>query len=75
MAVDDKQQRMLEFESSWYRLGGGSSDEISRRFGLSDRDFFDEVDRLLTDAPPAALSASQVSQMHSVVRRRRWMAS
>lgn len=71
--MDNKQQQMLDFETSWYPLGGGSSREIREQFGLSDRDFFGEVDRIMSDDPPA-LTHAQLNRMRSVVRRRLWMA-
>lgn len=70
----DKQQKMVDFETSWYSLGGGSSREISEQFGLSDRDFFSEVNRLVDAAPPAQLSTSELRRMREVIRRRLWMA-
>ena len=68
-------QKMLEFETDWYPLGGGSSVEIREQFGLSDRDFFGEVDRLIELAPPQTLTDTELDRMRKVVRRRLWMAS
>ena len=65
---------MLQFETSWYPLGGGSSREIGEQFGLSDRDFFSEVGRLVETEPPEALSWSELRRMREVIRRRLWMA-
>lgn len=70
----DKKQQMIDFETSWYALGGGSSSAISERFGLSDREFFGEVDRMVTDDPPATLSSGELRRMRGVIRRRLWMA-
>lgn len=71
---NDKQQKMLEFETNWYALGGGSSHEISEQFGLSDRDFFSEIGRLLDTSPPAGMTTSELRRMREVIRRRLWMA-
>ncbi len=72
--MDAKQQQMLAFEKQWYRLGGGSSHAISERFGLNDRDFFSEMDRLVQVEPPATLTTSELRRMRSVIRHRLWMA-
>ena len=72
--MDSKQQQMLQFETNWYPLGGGSSREIGEQFGLSDRDFFSEVGRLVETEPPEALSGSELRRMREVIRRRLWMA-
>lgn len=74
MAINSKQQEMLQFETSWYSLGGGSSRQIIEQFGLSDRDFFSEVDRLVDTDPPEALSRVELRRMREVIRRRLWMA-
>ncbi|ACY21732.1 hypothetical protein Gbro_2491 [Gordonia bronchialis DSM 43247] len=74
MAINSKQQEMLQFETSWYSLGGGSSRQIIEQFGLSDRDFFSEVDRLVDTDPPEALSRAELRRMREVIRRRLWMA-
>ncbi|HMS77435.1 DUF3263 domain-containing protein [Gordonia sp. (in: high G+C Gram-positive bacteria)] len=67
-------QKMLAFETDWYPLGGGSSVAIREQFGLSDRDFFGEVDRLIEVAPPEKLTTAELDRMRKVVRRRLWMA-
>lgn len=72
--MDIRQREMLDFETRWYRMGGGSSSAIVERFGLTDRDFFTEVDRIVADDPPTGLSVSELRRMRSVVRRRLWMA-
>ncbi|MCC3324518.1 DUF3263 domain-containing protein [Gordonia bronchialis] len=72
--MNSKQQEMLQFETSWYSLGGGSSRQIIEQFGLSDRDFFSEVDRLVDTDPPEALSRAELRRMREVIRRRLWMA-
>ena len=74
MAINSKQQEMLQFETSWYSLGGGSSRQIIEQFGLSDRDFFSEVDRLVDTDPPEVLSRAELRRMREVIRRRLWMA-
>jgi hypothetical protein len=74
VAINSKQQEMLQFETSWYSLGGGSSRQIIEQFGLSDRDFFSEVDRLVDTDPPEALSRAELRRMREVIRRRLWMA-
>ncbi len=48
--INNKQQQMIDFETSWYTLGGGSSREITEQFGLTDRDFFAQVDQLVDEA-------------------------
>ncbi|MFI8774236.1 DUF3263 domain-containing protein [Gordonia sp. NPDC062954] len=70
----DKQQKMIDFEKHWYQLGGGSSSAIAEQFGLTDREFFDEVDRIVADDPPATLTSGELRRMRGVIRRRRWMA-
>jgi|GEM_PF-3595267 len=72
--MDPTQRQMLDFEQSWYALGGGSSREISSQFGLSDRDFFTQVQHLLNAEPPVTLSKGQLARMREVVRSRIWMA-
>ncbi|MGV9825618.1 MULTISPECIES: DUF3263 domain-containing protein [unclassified Gordonia (in: high G+C Gram-positive bacteria)] len=72
--MDTKQKQMLDFETNWYALGGGSSRAITERFGLSDRDFFTEIKRLIDTAPPSTLTRTQLARMHEVIRRRLWMA-
>ncbi|WP_238419451.1 DUF3263 domain-containing protein [Gordonia sp. 'Campus'] len=72
--MDSKQQQMIRFETDWYPLGGGSSRQIVEEFGLTDRDFFSEVNRLVDADPPAALSAAELRRMREVIRRRLWMA-
>ncbi|GAC70258.1 hypothetical protein GS4_33_00730 [Gordonia soli NBRC 108243] len=74
VSVDDKQQQMIDFERHWYPLGGGSTDEIGAQFGLTDRDFFAQVGRLVDDQPPSALTAAELRRMRGVIRRRLWMA-
>lgn len=75
MTVDNnKQQQMIDFETSWYALGGGSSREITEQFGLSDRDFFAEVNQLVDASPPSGLSNAELRRMRQVIRRRLWMA-
>ncbi|MEE4025725.1 hypothetical protein V1Y59_21755 [Gordonia sp. PKS22-38] len=65
---------MVDFETHWYPLGGGSSSVIADEFGLSDRDFFREVDRIVSDDPPSSLSTGELRRMRGVIRRRLWMA-
>lgn len=72
--IGTKEQQMLDFETNWYTLGGGSSSEITEQFGLSDRDFFTEVDRLVDTSPPASLSSTELRRMRRVIRHRLWMA-
>ncbi|MFW0794795.1 DUF3263 domain-containing protein [Gordonia sp. CPCC 205515] len=72
--MDNKQQQMLDFETNWYSLGGGSSKAIVEQFGLNDRDFFSQVNRIVEDEPPATLTKSELTRMQSVIRRRLWMA-
>ncbi|GAB26057.1 hypothetical protein GOPIP_091_00500 [Gordonia polyisoprenivorans NBRC 16320 = JCM 10675] len=72
--INNKQQQMIDFETSWYTLGGGSSREITEQFGLTDRDFFAQVDQLVDEAPPSGLSNSELRRMRQVIRRRLWMA-
>ncbi|MFT4125252.1 MAG: DUF3263 domain-containing protein [Gordonia sp. (in: high G+C Gram-positive bacteria)] len=72
--MNSKQQQMLDFETSWYSLGGGSSREITEQFGLSDRDFFTEVKELVDADPPSTLTSSELRRMREVIRRRLWMA-
>ncbi|MGW0038540.1 DUF3263 domain-containing protein [Gordonia sp. NPDC003376] len=72
--MDTTQQKMLDFETNWYSLGGGSSSEITEQFGLTDRDFFTEVDRLVDTSPPASLSSAELRRMRRVIRHRLWMA-
>lgn len=74
MKMDNKQQQMLAFETDWYQLGGGSSRVITERFGLTDRDFFSEVDRIVASDPPPSLTHSELGRMRSVIRSRLWMA-
>ena len=74
VAVDDKQQQMLDFEKSWYPFGGGSSRAITERFGLTDRDFFREIDQIVENEPPPALTTAELRRMRGVIRRRLWMA-
>lgn len=72
--MDNTQARMLAFETDWYHLGGGSSQKINDEFGLSDRDFFSEVSRLVHDEPPTSLTVPELRRMQGVIRRRLWMA-
>jgi hypothetical protein len=67
-------QEMLDFEVQWYALGGGPSDQIHERFGMSDRDYFASVNDILQQSPPEQLSPKSVETMRGVVRRRLWMA-
>lgn len=72
-SLTSRQRRMLEFALVWYALGGGSAEEINERFGISDREFFAEVDRLMAVSPPA-LNPTQFERMRTVVRRRIWLS-
>ncbi|GAA1480195.1 hypothetical protein GCM10009624_06350 [Gordonia sinesedis] len=72
--LDTRQKQMVDFETHWYPLGGGASAEISEQFGLSDRDFFAQVGKLVDTSPPATLSRSELGRMRQVIRRRLWMA-
>lgn len=72
--MDPMQRQMLDFEQNWYALGGGSSSEITSQFGLTDRDFFTQVENLLNAEPPVTLSKGQLARMREVVRNRIWMA-
>ncbi|MHC3000798.1 DUF3263 domain-containing protein [Gordonia sp. GN26] len=72
--MNDRQQQMIQFEKHWYPLGGGSSTQIIEEFGLSDRDFFAELNRIVDADPPEALSAAELRRMREVIRRRLWMA-
>lgn len=73
--MNDRQQQMIQFERDWAPLGGGgSSQQIIEEFGLSDRDFFAELNRIVDADPPEALSASELRRMREVIRRRLWMA-
>ncbi|MFT4041570.1 MAG: DUF3263 domain-containing protein [Gordonia sp. (in: high G+C Gram-positive bacteria)] len=72
--MDTKQRQMLDFETDWYALGGGSSLAITEQFGLSDHDFFNEVKWLVETWPPETLKKSQLDRMREVIRRRLWMA-
>lgn len=72
--MDNKQRQMVDFETNWYPLGGGSSSEIVEQFGLDDRDFFSQVDRIVADEPPGSLTTAELRRMQSVIRRRLWMA-
>ncbi|PXW29132.1 DUF3263 domain-containing protein [Nocardia sp. 348MFTsu5.1] len=67
-------REMLDFEVQWYHLGGGPSEQIHERFGMSDRDYFASLNDLLRESPPEQLSPSAVERMRGVVRRRLWMA-
>lgn len=42
------EEQTIEFESQWYRLGGGPSEEIYSRFGMNDQDFFGHIDNLIS---------------------------
>lgn len=72
--MDSKQQQMVDFETSWYALGGGASSQITERFGLTDHEFFAQVDELVKSSPPDTLSRSQLGHMREVIRSRLWMA-
>ncbi|MEO9330095.1 DUF3263 domain-containing protein [Gordonia aurantiaca] len=72
--MDDRQLQMIQFEKNWYPLGGGSSKQIIEEFGVSDRDFFAELDRLVDADPPEALTESELRRMRQVIKRRLWMA-
>ncbi|MGC4932278.1 DUF3263 domain-containing protein [Gordonia sp. DT30] len=72
--MNNKQQQMIDFESSWYSLGGGSSREINEQFGLSDRDFFAELNQIVSAAPPRGMTNAELRRMREVIRRRLWMA-
>ena len=67
-------QELLDFEVRWYPLGGGPSQQIHERFGMSDRDYFIKVNDSLETDPPETLSPVAVDKMRGVVRRRLWMA-
>lgn len=73
-ATSARQQQILDFGTSWFALGGGSSQQIDERFGMSDRDFFTELDRLVADSPPTSLTKGELRRMRDVIRRRLWMA-
>lgn len=64
---------MLDFVLDWYPLGGGSAEEIADRFGVGDREFFLEVERLLGTAPPA-VTPGRLDRIRSVVRSRIWLS-
>ncbi|MDL9935930.1 DUF3263 domain-containing protein [Gordonia sp. ABSL1-1] len=72
--LDSRQREMLQFETEWYPLGGGSSRQIVEQFGVDDRDFFAEVGRLVDNDPPEALTQAELRRMREVIRRRLWMA-
>ncbi|PYE18073.1 uncharacterized protein DUF3263 [Williamsia limnetica] len=66
---------MLDFESKWYRLGGGPSEEIHDRFGMSDRDFFTELNDLVSGADLFDdIAPDELAMMRGVIRRRLWLA-
>jgi hypothetical protein len=68
-------EQMFDFESRWYRLGGGPSAEIHERFGMSDRVFFGEMDEALSRADvPESVDPREADKMHPVIRRRLWLA-
>jgi hypothetical protein len=68
-------QEILEFETRWFRLGGGPSDEIYERFGMTDRDFFGQVDHLIsTGRTLDEIAPGDVEVMKAVIRRRLWLA-
>lgn len=70
-----KLQAMLDFEEKWYRLGGGPSEEIHDRFGMSDRTFFTEMNDLMSDADRIdGIGPDELATMRAVVRRRLWLA-
>jgi hypothetical protein len=69
------EEQILEFEARWYRLGGGPSDEIYSRFGMTDRDFFGRVDHLIsTGRALDEIAPRDVEVMKAVIRRRLWLA-
>lgn len=72
--MDSKQKQMVDFETSWYPFGGGPSKSIVEQFGLNDRDFFREVDRIVQADPPERLTSTELRKMRGVIRRRIWMA-
>ncbi|WP_237340910.1 DUF3263 domain-containing protein [Williamsia soli] len=70
-----KLDEMLDFESKWYRLGGGPSEEIHDRFGMSDRTFFKELNDLMSDgARFDDIAPDELAGMRAVIRRRLWLA-
>jgi hypothetical protein len=70
-----KLEQMFDFESRWFRLGGGPSDEIHDRFGMSDRAFFGEMNDALSRADiPDSVDPREADLMRPVIRRRLWLA-
>ncbi|MBA4021798.1 MAG: hypothetical protein C0482_05495 [Gordonia sp.] len=70
-----KLDEMVDFEAKWYRLGGGPSDEIHDRFGMSDRTFFTELNDLMSDgAQFGEIAPEELAVMRAVIRRRLWLA-
>lgn len=66
---------MIEFESRWFRLGGGPSEEIYSRFGMNDQDFFGHVDHLISAGTVLdEIAPRDVEVMKAVIRRRLWLA-
>lgn len=69
------QKDMFEFESRWYRLGGGPSEEIYSQFGMSDRAFFEQLHTLVdSDEALDRLGPRDAEVMRAVIRRRLWLA-
>lgn len=66
---------MFEFESRWYRLGGGPSEEINSRFGMNDRTFFEHMHDVVDSHEELdRLAPRDAEVMRAVVRRRLWLA-
>ncbi|HEY9313787.1 DUF3263 domain-containing protein [Williamsia sp.] len=69
-------QEMLEFEERWFRFGGGPSDEIFTRFGMTDRTFFGAMETLMgREYALDQVAPGDVEVMRAVIRRRLWLAS
>lgn len=74
--VDSMQDDMVEFESRWFRFGGGPSDEIYTRFGMTDRVFFERMNELMVaDQGLDHVAPKDAEVMRAVIRRRLWLAS
>lgn len=49
--LSPEQQRMLEFAVLWLDFGGGRSEDIFVKFGVSDRVFFGRLEVLVSQYP------------------------
>ncbi|KZF09413.1 MAG: DUF3263 domain-containing protein [Rhodococcus sp. (in: high G+C Gram-positive bacteria)] len=73
-AIDSEQNRMLDFARLWAPHGGGPSEDIMVRFGLTSTEFFTRLQSLLEhDEQTELLTPGTRALVLACCRRRLWV--